>query len=671
MLTVKGIYSDGMVLQRNTTNCIFGSGDKGAKVTLNFRDQKIETVTDSSGNWKIEYNPGKEGGPFAMDIHSGGEKIQFSDVYVGEVWVSSGQSNAQLPMERMKFSYPEEFDLPTNNHIRMITVPISFNFEGEQDSVVNPEWKCASPKNIGSMSGTAYFFAKKLSQDLGVPVGVINASQGGSPISAWMSKKSLEELGDKQHYLTELSKWENLSAIKAKQESMALENERWNSLISGADEGNSGAWEQLSFRDVAGSWEDVQIPSNIPVEKAGIIWLKKEINLTLNQVENFNAQKTWLWLGTILDADRVYVNGLKVGETFYCYPPRRYEVPAGTLVEGSNTITIRVQKNSKNGPIRFYEEKPYCLFTADVPVSPVAFRNVEVQENADAKSLMPGSELIKLDGIWKMKKGCELEDAPSGMFFEWVPTALYNAMLSPAFNYAVAGALWYQGESDAGHYEEYKQMLVKLISLWRQKFKYAKNDMPFVVVQLPNWSDGWDECNAQLTSEWASLRQEQLLAVELAGNAGLAVTIDAGEWNDLHPEKKYTAGTRSAMEALRIAYNKNYTPSPKAIFTKRMEEVFIVQFDCGGSKLVSLNPALQDYVPGFSFTYECDGELKMVEIAGRIISDDEIQVPVPAVKGSLKEIRYLWSNSPYPVTLYAENGLPAAPFTAVVPEIIK
>ena len=404
MLKTKGIYADGMVLQQKTTNCIFGIADANAVVSLNWKDKSYSANADSDGNWKIEFESGNAGGPFVMEISSGSETVVFKDVYAGEVWVSSGQSNAQLPMDRMRYSYPKEFELPANNNIRMITVPISWSFEGEQDSVENPVWRCASPQTLGSMAGTSYFFAKKLWEELKVPVGIVNPAQGGSPISSWMSKQSLEELKSTEN-LKELAVWENPENVKTKQKSLADNQSKWDSLVYESDKGIQESWEKIPYEQIADKWSDVTIPGNITeFTSAGVVWFKKEITLTAEQVFHFNSRKTNLWFGTIVDADRIYVNGVQVGGIAYSYPPRRYVVPAGTLVEGKNTITVRVQKNSKYGSIRFYKEKPYCLFTDDVSLSPVAFRNMEVRASVSPLSFDGDSEMIVLDGNWKNRR---------------------------------------------------------------------------------------------------------------------------------------------------------------------------------------------------------------------------------------------------------------------------
>lgn len=671
--SVKGIVASGMVLQRNIINCIHGTAEPETEVTMNFRYATNAVVADAQGNWKIEFNPGEAGGPFKMNLSNGTNQLEFSDVYVGEVWVNSGQSNAQLPMARQRFTYPEEFELPANPWIRMITIPITWTYKGEKDSVENPVWWEASPETIGLMSGTAYFFAKKLSAELKMPVGIINTSQGGSPIQAWLNKDSLKELG-KDEYLKEVEYFENDDNVAAKQKELAENNNSWYGELEAAS----------SIPDLKSNegWSEVEVPGYIDFGSAGTCWIKKTVALTEEQVAACNAKKTWVWFGTITDADRVYVNGTKIGETTYSYPPRRYEVPAGTLIAGENIISVRLQLNSHYGKIRLFEEKPYYLFTEDVYIEPSVSRNVERKgtpssENSPVTGCKKADTgvCIPLNGKWLMKVDAKVRDCPPGMFFEWVPTALYNAMLAPCFTHGIAGALWYQGESNADKAEEYKDMLLKLFSLWRQKFTYAVKDMPFVVMQLPNWSDGHGEDICCLNSSWANLRKAQADAVENDEKAGLSVTIDAGEWNDLHPEKKRTGGTRAAMEALRVAYRySDISPAPSADFVEFGRKIYNVHFDCGRSSLVACNvegkaadlnsTRYGGRVYGFSILYEKKGELKLAEADATLTGDDTVEVRLPKLGfgAKIKELRYLWADSPAPVNLYSKELLPAAPF---------
>ena len=687
---IKGIVGSGMVLQRNKINCIYGTAEVYSDIIMEFRGTTSITQSDEDGNWKIEFSPGEAGGPFTMNIKCDEHRVEFKDIYVGEVWVSSGQSNAQLPMERMKFSYPEDFAQPRNERIRMITIPINWSLDGEKDEIVDVGWQsnadegtkaeglsggvhwvCASPETLGEMSGTGYFFAKRLSKELDVPVGIINASQGGSPVASWLSRQALEEMGDKKEYLNQIIEYLAEGKAAAKQKEMAEEQKAWGDELFGAGTAPEKMFDQ-NCEEVDG-WKTVTIPGNFEVESAGFVWFKKIVELTAEQVEHFKNFKTWLWMGTIVDADTAWVNGVEVGSTLYCYPPRRYPVPAGTLHEGKNVIAVRVQKNSANGPLRFFTEKPYYLFTDNTFVAPCSYRNLEER----TESLYPlDGERIDLSGEWKMKVDAKIRDFPPQMFFEWLPTALYNSMLAPCFKHAIAGALWYQGESDAMHPAEYKDMLLKMIDLWRHKFVYGSKQLPFVIVQLPNWSDGWNEDVTSKDGGWAVIRQVQSDVAEIAGDAGLVVAIDAGEWNDLHPEKKKTIGSRAAKEALRIAYGKNFiSASPKAEFCELKHGRFRVRFDCGNSALVAhsvrgkradLNSESKDKVVyGFSLLYRKKGVEGVIEADAKLIDDCTVEIDVPRGLGDVLELRYLWSDSPAPVNLYSRNQLPAAPFRIV------
>jgi len=662
----KGLYASGMVLQRNTTNCIFGTADAGSTVTMDFRGEKYSAQADSNGNWKIEYNPGKEGGPFELSLLSSSEneKIVFTDVYVGEVWVSSGQSNAQLPMQRMYFSYKEEFALPANNNIRIITVPISYSFDGEKDSVENPVWLNASPENMGLLSGTSYFFAKKLSKELKMPVGIINASQGGSPIAAWMNEEALSDVKN-QYCLDQLKKCRNPEYIQSTKADIKAKQDKWFDAIARADKGFAEGWDKLAFDQISSSaeWKDCTIPNDFALSgKAAIVWFKKEIELSEELVNQFNSKKTWLWFGTIQDADAIFVNGTQIGATYYTYPPRRYVVPANTLKAGKNTVTVRCQKNG-TGDLRFYSEKKYCLFTEDVYVHPVATRNVELpkaDENADCSKGVK----IDLSGVWKMNVACETECHPGEIFFEWEPTALFNSMLAPSFNYAIAGALWYQGESDSEIADTYKNHLVKMIELWREKFVYAPKNMPFVVMQLPNWADGRKLDNVY--SDWSLMREAQREAANSVENAAYSVTVDAGEWNDLHPEKKRTAGTRAAVQALRIGYSKDFEAPVEMVKADKTNDGFVVRFG-GDRPLKAFNIAnnCADFCTESRKVYGFEvltSKNELLKADAELISGNEVKVLTPDTKDQLIELRFLWANSPEVVNLYSDSLIPVSTF---------
>ncbi len=630
MLKIYGIYSSDMVLQRNMLNCLSGNATPGSLVTLNFRNKTYKSNCDDKGDFNLEFESGKEGGPFKLLICNNDDEITFENIMVGEVWLLSGQSNAQLTFERLKYKYPDEFNNCCSS-VRMITVPIAYSFDGEKKSVQNPKWEIASTETLSSFSGTGYFFAKKLSQELNLPVGIINASQGGCNIVSWLDYESLEDL-NRTELCEKIDKWRIPGAITQRNNEITKATSDWYEKISKIDKGCLENWDKIDFESLDSSWEKCVIPSDFKELKdnGGVIWFKKEFSLTKEQVESLNKSKTFVWVGTIQDADKVWINGEYTGETGYCYPPRRYFAPEKVFVEGKNTITVRVQKNSA-WDIRFFEEKPYKIFNDEYT--------------------------FDISGEWKKKTGCICETCPEGMFFEWEPSALYNSMLSPCFNNSFRGVLWYQGESNAGNPDDYNELLQKMISLWHSKFSYAPKDFPFVIVQLPNWLQGYKK-EFPDNGGWPVLREQQLKCVTEISNTGLAVTIDCGEWNDLHPENKQTVGERSAFEALRLSYGKKYAKSPRSEYCEKNGRMLKIRFDCDGSSLVAKNSS-DNEIHGFEFLSK-SGQL--FEANAKLVNETDVEVYVPEKLTDIKELRYLWKQNPWNVNLYNKQGVPATPF---------
>ena len=243
-------------------------------------------------------------------------------------------------------------------------------------------------------------------------------------------------------------------------------------------------------------------------------------------------------------------------------------------------------------------------------------------------------------------------------------------MLAPCFNHSVRGALWYQGESDAGRWNVYGDFLKNMIALWRQKFAYSKKDFPFIVVQLPNWCDGFDEGKSAVSDGWAELRMTQCNLTRELENVGCAVCLDAGEWNDLHPEKKLTVGTRAAKEALRIAYGKNYSPAPAFDSLETCKKSWIVKYNCFDSELKAFAVKGKaanlckkgKAIFGFTVLFEKDGKVDFVETKAKLKSNNSVEVSIPKVEGKILELRYLYAFNPAPVNLYSAELIPAESF---------
>ena len=180
------LLASGMVLQRDAAVTLWGAADE--PVTVTFLGQRYHALPDASGQWHVALPGLAPGGPFQLRIN---EHV-LQDVYVGDVWLCSGQSNMQLPMERVRHMYPEAWQetMPT---IRQFTVPQRTDFSGPQADLEDGCWQCASPETLYGFSAVGYFFARRLLQAHNVPIGLLQCAIGGTPIHAWMSRKALAE----------------------------------------------------------------------------------------------------------------------------------------------------------------------------------------------------------------------------------------------------------------------------------------------------------------------------------------------------------------------------------------------------------------------------------------------------------------------------------------------
>ncbi|WP_083862164.1 sialate O-acetylesterase [Flavobacterium sp. B17] len=605
------LVSDGMILQRNQKLKIWGYADAGEKVNIKFLNKTYSTTADNAGNWNVMLPELKAGGPFVMTIND----ITLKDILIGDVWVASGQSNMELPMRRLKPLYAEEMRTVNNQNVRFFTVPQKYNFKTPQNDLDGGKWEAANPQTILNFSGVAYFFAKNLNEKNKVPVGIIHTSLGGSPVQAWMDANSLKKYPE---YLEEAEKWKNDDLIKSTESNEQSLSKAWYAELDQSDIGLNQHWENFDLDD--SSWKTMNVPGSWEDQEGsfeGSVWFRKEIILPKG-----SAQKAaFLNLGRIKDADVTYINGVKVGNVTYEYPPRWYDIPAGVLKDGKNIIAVRITNGSGKG--QFIADKPYYL---------------EI-----------GGQKIDLKGSWKYRIGAKMEKmAPGQTFIRWKPTGLYNSMINPLINYKVKGFLWYQGESNTGKPKEYGDLLTTMITDWRSKWQ--EKEAPFLIVQLANFMEAK---NQPVESNWAELRDQQRKVSLNVPKSGLAVIIDIGEWNDIHPLNKKTVGDRLALQALKIADNENIIADGPVYQSMKSD---------GNKIILSFKQGTDDFTPvselkGFAIKGK-DGNYQWAKAKTQgkniIVWNDEIKDPV--------SVRYDWADNP-DGNLKNKTGLPASPFT--------
>ncbi len=613
------LISDGMVLQQGDSTKIWGWAAPGEKVTVNFIDHKYQSAADTSGEWVIWLSGLKPGGPHTMKIEAS-NSITVSDILIGDVWLCSGQSNMELPVRRVRPLYEAEIAASQNNNIRSFTVPKYFVFKEPQKDLASGSWKAADPEAVLDFSAAAWFFARELYEVYKVPVGLLTSAFGGSPAEAWISEEGLREFP--VHY-NELQRWKSDSLINATAVNDQKRIQEWYSKLQQADEGSKTSG--IKWHDPAmntADWKTFTLPGYWSATELkginGVVWFRKEFTVPASAAGlpgNIN-------LGRIVDADSAFLNGIFIGTVSYQYPPRRYTFPAGVLKEGNNILTVKVISNIGDGG--FVPEKPYDLTAGDFTTT--------------------------LEGEWKYKVGAVMPPLRGQTFLGYKPGGLFNAMLAPLLNTRIKGILWYQGESNAGRPDEYRTLLPAMIRDWRQNF--GQGDIPFILVQLPNFMEAK---NKPSESNWALLREAQAEALKLPAT-GMAVTIDIGEWNDIHPLNKKDVGTRLALAARKVAYGENnlvYSGPIYQTMTVKGRKI-ILTFDNTGSGLyVKGGGKLQQFAIA-------GADLKFVWAKARI-KGDKVIVKGRKIKNPVA-VRYAWADNPEGANLYNREGLPAAPF---------
>jgi sialate O-acetylesterase len=610
------LVSDGMVLQRDANIRIWGWAANGEKVTIRFMDATYTATANDKGNWEVMLPKMKAGGPYKMEV-AASNSITINDILIGDVWVCSGQSNMQASLRGSTY-YKDEIAQSENPNIRHFMVGSGFKLGSRETDHRSGKWVSASPNTVVNFTAVGYFFAKKLYETYKVPIGLINASVGGSSAEAWISEDGIKEFPryyeEMQRYLLpgymdKINKQDN-ERVKA-----------WNQQLKQDDEGNKGPlkWYDPAFN--ASGWETMQVPGYWINTKTGnvngCVWFRKEVVVPANMT----GKAATLKVGRIADADSVFINGKFVGSVNSLYSLRSYKVPENLLKAGSNTLVVKITSFIHHGG--FVPGRPY--------------------------QLIADNDTIHLEGDWKYKVGAVAEPLDDKLFTGKIPTGLFNGMLAPVTNYTIKGVVWYQGESNTLRAYEHFEIFKALIKDWRAN--WHQGDFPFLYVQLPNFT----EENFETTKyDWAVFRESQAKALNIP-NTGMAVTVDVGEFNDIHPVKKKPVGDRLALAAQKVAYGDNKVVYQGPVYKS-------VEFKG--------NQAILSFANVSGGLVATGGDLKYFEICGidnhfvqakAKITGDKIVVSSDLVSKPVA-VRYAWSNNPDGANLYNKEGLPATPF---------
>jgi sialate O-acetylesterase len=610
------LFCDHAVLQQGLPIPVWGTAATGEKVTVTLAGQNVSTVA-RDGKWMVRLAPLPAGGPHVLTI-AGKNRIEVSDVLIGEVWICGGQSN----MERQLGL--RDGQQPINNwqaEVAAADFPPIRHFGVAQHLAIDPQervgghWLVCTPETASEFTAVGFFFGRSLHLARGTPIGLIHSSWGGTPAEAWTSRNGIAQIPELAAVGAQLERVRRDPAgVRAEFESDLA---RWFAVNDvGSEAGTPWSAESLDTT----SWAVMRLP--VYWEKAGlpnfdgVVWFRREVDVPAT----WSGQDADLHLGAIDDLDSTWVNGRFVGGSTEWIKPRIYHLPAGTLKPGRNVIAVRVLDTGGNGGLWGGGDTMRLVCAAD------------------------HAQPIALDGEWRYKASVFAHNAPPPPIDPSVsagtPTVLYNGMIAPLLPYAIRGAIWYQGEANSGQAQLYRRIFPNLVADWRRA--WGQGDFPFLYVQI-----------APFNETPLEIREAQRLSLAKIPSSAMVVTIDVGDANDIHPREKKVVGERLALAARAVAYGETIE------YSGPLFESLEVEGSKALLKFAHVGPGL--VAPG--------GELKGFTIAGidkkyypakaRIVRDlvevSADEVPAPA------SVRYAWANVPEG-NLYNRAGLPASPF---------
>ena len=633
-LKLPKIFGDNMVLQQNFQAPIWGWTKPGKKITIkaSWLKKKVVTRATESGSWQVKLQTPKAGGPYSIKIKSD-TTIYFKNVLIGEVWLCSGQSNMEMPVDSVRKPFPGvpnyKLEIATANfpEIRLFTFPKIAATE-PQIKVIG-SWKVCDPTTVPNFSAVAYFFGKELYQRLNVPIGLMNVSWGGSAAEAWTKKENLLRFDVFKSQIAQLDSLEEIIQQKQKEYVKAKkERDKLVSVDSENDSGKVASWINQDFSDT--TWKLILVPQiwgKTPIRNlTGIAWFSKNIILP----DIWKNKNLILELGPIDEMDVTWFNGKKIGEhdkSEDWQKNRIYKIPAAYVLSGKNNVTIRVTNNFGEGGI--YGSPNQLKIYPDEMGNPIS---------------------IPLSGKWKFKIDVDFSKFPlapqrSGYAKNKFPTLLYNGMLHPLIPFAIKGVIWYQGEGNTSDADLYSRLFPEMIQNWRQDWN--QGDFPFYFVQIApydykrNYPSG------------AELRDAQRKSLSVP-HTGMAVTMDLGHKYDIHPRRKVEVGKRLALWALAKDYGfEDVVYSGPLYKSKKIEENSIrLFFDNVGSGLYYWGEKLTGFTIAGNDSVFVQAEA-VIDGETIIVSSDLVTNPIA--------IRYGWKDDAEP-NLFNIEGLPASSF---------
>jgi len=619
-------FTDNMVLQQQTKVNLWGAETPGVNFTIltSWNNKSYPVKADASGNWKIKVSTPVYGGPYTITFNDG-KITTLQNILIGEVWVCSGQSNMEMTLTGMYGDVlnlgQELTDAANYPEIRMLKIENKTSFTPLTNVQTRGGWAICNPQTVRNFSAVAYFFAKNLFADKHIPIGIINSTWGGTVAEAWTSGSALKTMPAFAPFVNAIEGGLTQQKLDEKYQTQLR---AWIDSINITDPGFQQGkllWAEPGFDD--SSWPKMTLPayweqSGVP-NYDGTMWFRKKVVIPAA----WAGKDLKLNMGAVDDYDVSYFNGAEIGHTEAFFYQRSYTIPGSLVKAGENTIAVRVFDNGGLGGIN---KGPLQLSLAGDTTGQ-----------------------INLAGEWVYQKARELKllpQAPVPSNNANRPMIIYNAMINPILPFTIKGVIWYQGESNADRATQYRQLFPLLINDWRQK--WGEGNFPFYFVQIANYA----AADQGPVADWPALRDAQLSTLGLP-NTGMAVTIDIGDANRIHPQNKQETGRRLALIARAKTYGENI-PYSGPIYKSQVIKGNTIELEFTHTDNGLL--AKGDTLKGFTIA----GDDKKFYPAQAVISGNKVIVTSRDVANPTA-VRYAWANNPV-CNLYNGANLPASPF---------
>jgi len=619
-----GVFGDRMVLQRDYPIVVWGTAAPREEVTVTIADAVRTVRTDSSGRFKVVLPAMPAGGSYELKLQGADGLVRLlEDVLLGDLWLCSGQSNMAYPYASSSGDYGQA--VGSQETIRLFTVARDSHPQPRPEFTQTSEWRVADAHSVPEFSAVCFFFARELQKSHDVPLGLIHSSWGGSAIQPWMSTAALRQAGGYDAQLELLERY-SVDAKDATSRFGANWEGWWRRTVSSSDlpwvlaKERTPGWKAVPAMQDWKTFGDAELGDH-----NGMLWFRKSFELTPGEAQ----QGALLSLGGIDEVDVTWINGRFIGTGFGWGTERRYALPDDVLRAGQNFVVLNVLSTWGSGGMLGPREEIRLTFV-----------------DGDSHSLGDGWEYRSVPTELGLPPRAPWESI-GGL------AGLFNAMVAPLEGLHLAGALWYQGESNTGDPAPYADLLEAMIGDWRRRFG---GSLSFLVVQLPNFGD---LPSAPSESGWAALRDAQRRVAVDDPLTGLVVTLDAGDRFDLHPPNKLIVGQRAADVARALGGGKGglvdgLSPS---LAVRRGNDVIVELVPAEEMLFV----AGSDEPAAFEL---CTDEPSRCEYANARLETNRIYISAPDA-GNATRVRYCWADAPV-CNLYGVSGLPVGSFEIAI-----